>query len=122
MPLSNEDFNMICFRLDKIIDLLTPKDKQPENPKSDRALKSIEELEDEEIIKILQYEEPKMGVSANPKAVLELEYEELREIKEIAISRVYNTISAAFDSYFTCFGLASKAEVEKIIKKARDGE
>ena len=103
MPLSNADFNMICFRLDKIIDLLTPKDKQPENPKSDRALKLIEELE-EATIKILQYEE-------------------LREIKEIAISRVYNTISAAFDSYFTLsYGWASKAEVEKIIKKVRDGE
>jgi len=121
MPLSNADFNMICFRLDKIIDLLTPKDKQPENPKSDRALKLIEELE-EATIKILQYEEPKMGVSANPKAVLELEYEELIKIKEIAISGVYNKISSAFDSYFTCYGWASKAEVEKIIKKVRDGE
>ena len=120
MPLSNEDFNMICFRLDKIIDLLTPKDKQPENP-NDRGLKLINEFE-EATRKILQYEEPKMGVSANPKAVLELEYEELREIKEIAINGAYNEISAAFDSYFTCFGWASKAEVEKIIKKARDGE
>ena len=113
MPLSNEDFNMICFRLEKIIDLLTPKDKQPD--------KSKKEFEDE-TRKILQYEEPKMGVSANPKAVLELEYEELREIKEIAINRAYNEISAAFNSFFTYYGWASKAEVEKIIKKARDGE